>query len=136
MSNDEYYRGHHNKYRLTIHLIFVAKYRKKLFVSRYIVEDIKQILHDVSLSKGWKIIEMETDKDHVHILLDYKTTDCVSDIVKVLKMATTNMMWRKYTNFMKKNFWKEHTLWSDGYFACSIGEASRETIQRYIQNQG
>ena len=74
--------------------------------------------------------------DHIHILLDYKVTDCVSDIVKVLKMVTTRMMWKNHTYLMQKNFWKEHTLWSDGYFACSIGEASRETIQRYIQNQG
>ena len=124
-------RGYHNKYRLMVHLIFVVKYRKRLFVTENVVDDLKQSLHDISEAKGWKILEMETDKDHIHILLDYKVTDCVSDIVKILKMVSKN-----YLRMMKRNFWREHTHWSDGYFACSIGEASKETIEQYIQNQG
>jgi putative transposase len=128
--------GYHNKYRLMVHLIFVVKYRKRLFVTENVVDDLKQSLHDISEAKGWKILEMETDKDHIHILLDYKVTDCVSDIVKILKMVSTNMIWKNYPRMMKRNFWREHTLWSDGYFACSIGEASKETIEQYIQNQG
>ncbi len=40
------------------------------------------------------------------------------------------------SNFLKNHFWKEHTLWSDGYFACSVGNACKETIERYIANQG
>ncbi|WP_034670141.1 transposase, partial [Ectobacillus panaciterrae] len=31
---------------------------------------------------------------------------------------------------------KERTFWSDGYFACSIGNVSKETIQTYMQEQG
>jgi len=37
---------------------------------------------------------------------------------------------------LKRNFWKENTFWIDGFFACSIGEASPETIKAYIKNQG
>ena len=136
MNDGKYRRGYHNKYRLMVHLIFVVKYRKRLFVTENVVDDLKQSLHDISEAKGWKILEMETDKDHIHILLDYKVTDCVSDIVKILKMVSTNTIWKNYPRMMKRNFWREHTLWSDGYFACSIGEASKETIEQYIQNQG
>jgi putative transposase len=136
MNDGKYRRGYHNKYRLMVHLIFVVKYRKRLFVTENVVDDLKQSLHDISEAKGWKILEMETDKDHIHILLDYKVTDCVSDIVIILKMVSTNMIWKNYPRMMKRNFWREHTLWSDGYFACSIGEASKETIEQYIQNQG
>ena len=136
MNDGKYRRRYHNKYRLMVHLIFVVKYRKRLFVTENVVDDLKQSLHDISEAKGWKILEMETDKDHIHILLDYKVTDYVSDIVKILKMVSTNMIWKNYPRMMKRNFWREHTLWSDGYFACSIGEASKETIEQYIQNQG
>ena len=136
MNDGKYRRGYHNKYRLMVHLIFVVKYRKRLFVTENVVDDLKQSLHDISEAKGWKILEMETDKDHIHILLDYKVTDCVADIAKILKMVSTNTIWKNYPRMMKRNFWREHTLWSDGYFACSIGEASKETIEQYIQNQG
>lgn len=37
---------------------------------------------------------------------------------------------------LAKFFWKEKTFWSDGYFSCSIGNVSKETIEKYIQNQG
>ncbi|WP_283107465.1 transposase, partial [Shewanella psychromarinicola] len=36
---------------------------------------------------------------------------------------------------LKKQFWLENTFWSDGYFACSVGNASADTIRKYIQEQ-
>jgi putative transposase len=45
-------------------------------------------------------------------------------------------MWRKQHKQLSGHYWKEHTLWSDGYFAASIGEVSAETIKRYIESQG
>jgi putative transposase len=41
-----------------------------------------------------------------------------------------------YSDVLSQEFWLEKTFWSDGYFACSIGEASPETIREYILNQG
>lgn len=38
--------------------------------------------------------------------------------------------------YLKKHFWKENTFWSDGYFACSIGQVSKDVIEKYIQTQG
>ena len=81
-------------------------------------------------------IAMETDKDHIHFLLEYDTTDRVCDIVKIIKQETTYYLWQKYNNFLSKKYWKKHIFWSDGYFACSIGEVSSATIQRYIESQG
>ena len=47
-------------------------------------------------------------------------------------------IWRQNNNqiYLKKQFWKEKTFWEDGYFACSICQVSKETIEKYIQNQG
>ena len=46
------------------------------------------------------------------------------------------MAWKEYNNMLKKHYWKEHTLWSDGYFAMSIGMVSQTIIEQYIENQG
>mgnify|MGYP003102329226 CR=1 FL=1 len=43
---------------------------------------------------------------------------------------------RKYSNFLSKKYWKKKIFWSDGYFACSIGEVSSATVQKYIESQG
>ena len=45
-------------------------------------------------------------------------------------------LWQKYPNFLSKQYWKKKIFWSDGYFACSIGEVSLATIQKYIESQG
>jgi hypothetical protein len=60
----------------------------------------------------------------------------VSSIVRKLKQKSTVDIWKHFHTIMRLEFWKENTFWSDGYFACSIGEASPETIRKYIENQG
>ena len=45
-------------------------------------------------------------------------------------------IWKRYPPYLRKQFWKEHTFWTDGYFACSVGNVSEEMLKRYIENQG
>ena len=77
---------------------------------------MKQKIFDIANTRGYEIIAMEADKDHIHFLISYDTTDRVCDIVKTVKQETTYYLWR--------------------YFACSIGEVSSATIQKYIEIQG
>ncbi len=79
---------------------------------------------------------IETDKDHVHILLQYNPTDSITNIVSRLKYHSTYNAWQSHGDLLKHCYWKEKTLWSDGYFAASIGQVSQETIEHYIENQG
>ena len=133
---DSYGRGGHSKFSMKVHLIFVVKYRKKLFVTKQLVGDVEQFMYDGAIKYGYRILEMETDKDHIHILLDYRPNVPVSLIVKQLKQYSTYQMWKHHEWYLKQEFWKHRTLWSDGYFACSIGQVSQIIIERYIQNQG
>lgn len=132
---DIYQHRRHNKNLLMVHLIFVTKYRKKLFYGDF-REDIKQYLFEACEKHHWYIKRMETDQDHIHILLQYNPTDSVTRIFSLLKQYSTYRVWRKYPLFLRKHYWKEHTLWSDGYFAASIGTVSQTVIERYIENQG
>ena len=132
---DGYRRGGHVKYSLKIHLIFVTKYRRKLFY-RKLKEDVKQYLCDVAIRQNCSIIKMETDIDHVHVLLEYAPSQSVSDIAGFLKQYSAYKMWRKYKVVLLRYYWKRNALWSDGYFVSSIGQMSQATIETYIQNQG
>lgn len=133
---DNRYNCHNRrKYSLKVHIVLVTKYRKKLLKGS-IADDVKQKIFDIANTRGYEIITMETDKDHIHFLLSYDTTDRVCDIVKIVKQETTYYLWQKYNSFLSKQYWKKKIFWSDGYFACSIGEVSSATIQKYIENQG
>ncbi len=133
---DDYNRGGHSEYSMKVHLIFVTKYRKKIFKFDKRADDVKQFLYDAAKKYGYEIIQMETDKDHVHILLEYSPKISVSDIVRQLKQYSTYQMWNYHKEYLSNQYWKNKILWSDGYFACSIGQVSQEIIKKYIQNQG
>nr|WP_330418597.1 transposase [Roseburia inulinivorans] len=45
-------------------------------------------------------------------------------------------IWKRYSDYLRKHFWKEHTFWTDGYFVCSAGNVSEEMLRKYIENQG
>ena len=111
-------------------------------VANYIVnkygEEIKQLFYDIAEEKDLNIIEMEVDKDHIHTLVQYPPTKSILEIVRCFKQMSTYRIWRQNNNqiYLKKHFWKENIFWSDGYFACSIGNVSKEIIEKYIQEQG
>ena len=130
-----YNRHNRRKYSLKVHIVLVTKYRKQLLKGS-IADDVKQKILDIANTRGYEIIAMETDKDHIHFLLSYDTTDRVCDIVKIVKWETTYYLWQKYNSVSSKQYWKKKIFWSDGYFACSIGEVSSATIQKYIESQG
>ena len=123
------------KYSLKVHIVLVTKYHKQLLKGS-ITDDVKQEILDIANTRGYEIIAIETDKDHIHFLLSYDTTDQVCDIVKIIKQETTYHLWQKYSSVLSKQYWKEKIFWSDGYFACSIREVSSATKQKYIESQG
>lgn len=131
-----YQRKNHYKGCLKIHLIFVTKYRKKI-INNEIRSSIKNIFIDISKNNNFKIEEIETDLDHIHLLIEYEPKISVLQIVRKLKQESTICLWQKYSDILIKHYWKRKIFWSSGYFATSIGiGASYETIQNYIRSQG
>ena len=133
----EYHSKKHCKYMIKLHIIFVTKYRKELLVGE-LDDDMKQIIHEISQMDDslFSIDSMETDKDHVHMLVDVDPSVSATSIVSRIKQMSTIRIWKKYGAELKKSYWKENTFWSDGYFVCSTGDASMETIKKYIEEQG
>ena len=131
----KYHTGSHCRYLLKVHLIFVTKYRKRILVNA-VDEEIKQIMFDVAQESDFIIETMQTDGDHIHFLIDYPPTLAISSIVNRLKSMSTNRLWKQFGTYLKNQYWKEKTLWTDGYFCCSTGDASTDTIKQYIEEQG
>ena len=79
---------------------------------------------------------MVTDKDHIHYMIATEPTMSISKIVNLMKSYTTYHIWKRYSDYLRKHFWKEHTFWMDGYFVCSAGNVSEEMLRKYIEYQG
>ena len=91
--DNRYNRHNRRKYRLKVHVVLVTKYRKQLLIVS-IANDVKQKIFDIANTRGYEIIAIETDKEHIYFLLSYDTTDRVCDIVKIVKQETTYYLWK------------------------------------------
>lgn len=125
-----------HKYLLQFHLIFVCKYRKALLSQKNISDEIKELSKQLCQRYDVIIRYMETDKDHIHYMVELPPTVVISDLVRNLKSYTDYHVWKKHPKFLRKHFWKERTFWTDGYFACSVGNVSEQMLKEYIENQG
>ena len=119
---------------LQYHIIFVCKYRKKLFASEHISDDIKQLSYEICQKHPVIIRYLETGKGHIYYMIETEPAMSVSKIVNLMKSYTAYHIWKKYQNYLRKHFWKERTFWTDGYFACSVGNVSEEMLKKYIEN--
>ena len=130
----EYETKSHCKYLIALHLILVVKYRKQLLKGD-VGDFVKQKITEIAERSEFNIEEIEVVKDHIHILLTISPNISVASYVRRIKQSTTQSLWSRFKWF-KKQFWVKKTVWSDGYFVCSVGNAAADTIRKYIQEQG
>jgi putative transposase len=132
--NREYQTRNHSKFLLKCHLIFVVKYRKKLLKGK-LKDDMKSIMI-LAQTPDFRIEVMESDIDHIHFLIDYDPVLSISMIVRHLKQVSSTEIWKLHEKYLKAQLWKHRTFWTKGYFVSSIGNASTDTISKYIDEQG
>jgi putative transposase len=90
----------------------------------------------ISEPSKFRIHTLEVDEDHMHLLIDSSPVISAAQIVRKLKQESTISVWKQFPQILKRHFWKERTFWTDGYFVSTTGQASEETIRKYIENQG
>lgn len=130
----EYIHKRHNVTTLLYHLVFPAKYRRAVFD-----EAVDKTLRDVcvELEKRYqlKFLEIGTDEDHVHFLVQSVPSYSVTKLVTLIKSITANEIFRLRPH-VKKQLWGGE-FWSDGYFANTVGRHGDEhTIKNYVKGQG
>ena len=129
-----YNSKNHSKFILRYHVILVCKYRKNLMIQYG--EFVKENMLSISQKYDFTILEIEVDKNHIHLLVESEPKVSPLMIVRALKQQTTIRLWKEFSDKLQKHFWKERTFFTDGYFVSTIGEVSTETLRKYIQNQG
>ena len=125
----------HSCFCLKFHIVLVVKYRRKIILGE-LNKNLKKIILEIAKKSDFSIDVMESDKNHIHILVDSVPKLSPLEIVRKLKQESTYNLWLTDETILKKYFWRERTLWTDGYFVCGVGENSLEIVQEYIRNQG
>ena len=127
-------RGAHSVYSLHYHLIFVVKYRRKVFTDDEIIDFLKQKIHEISETFEVEILAIECDVDYVHILFKAKPTLNIPKSINALKTITSREIRRKFPE-VKKKLWK-NVFWSSSYFLATTGQVTLDVLKKYVESQG
>ena len=125
-------KGRHVVHLMHVHLVFVTKYRKKVF-NKDCIERLHKMFRIVCADFEADLIEFDGEGDHVHLLVNYPPKTEVSKLVNSLKGVSSRRL-RQEVPALEKYYWKGG-LWSPSYFAGSVGGAPIETLRQYIENQ-
>jgi putative transposase len=126
-------RGRTCVFMMHVHLVFVTKYRRKVF-TKEILDDLNLIFSHVCHRFQSDLVECEGEHDHVHLLINYPPTCPVSRLVNSLKGVSSRLIRKKDYPSIKQALWGK-SLWSPSYFAGSCGGATLDVIKRYIESQ-
>ena len=126
-------RGRHVVYNLHVQLVFVAKYRRKVF-TKEILDDMRQIFESVCTDFEAQLVEFDGENDHVHLLVNYPPKVSISKLVNSLKGVSSRMIRQKNYPSIREKLWGG-ALWSPSYFAGSCGGAPISIIRQYIEQQ-
>jgi len=127
-------RTSHAVYDTKYHLVWIPKYRKEILTDKLAMR-IKEIFREIAGQFGFEIDTMEVMVEHVHIFLLFPPRYSISKVVEIMKSISSSMVFREFP-WLKEFLWGGE-LWSDGYFARTVGEkVTSEVIRRYIQYHG
>jgi len=128
MSDNRY--GGHTVSRLTVHLVWVTKYRYKV-LDGDVQKRCRELLIQICDSEDVRILSGVVSKDHVHMHVEYPPSLSLSDLVKRLKGRSSRLLQKEHPA-LQKRYWGKH-LWAVGYGAWSTGNITEEVVEEYLK---
>ena len=119
---------------LLYHLVCPAKYRRKIF-SQEVSKSLLEVCFDITVKYEIEFIEVGSDNDHVHFLIQGIPIMSASEIVRIVKSITAREIYRRHPE-VKATLW-EGNIWTSGYYINTVGKYGKEeVIRKYVENQG
>lgn len=133
--NTGYYTNRHSCFLLQYHIVLVTKFRHPILTGP-VKDAVYERIRYVADSRGFNILELNGEPDHVHILIEADAVTPPSELANVIKTQTARRARKLYSEtLLKQYYWKPY-FWSDSYFISSVSENSLTVVKQYIKNQG
>ena len=115
---------------INYHFVFCPRYRRKIFLNERLDIRFKELVNRIAEENDFKIVALETDKDHCHLFLNALPSYSPSDIMAKIKGGTSKILREEF-----KELNSIPNLWTRSYFVSTVGNVSSETIKQYVENQ-
>jgi len=125
----DYIRDEHRVHLIVYHLVWTPRRRKPVLIGA-VRDDCETLIRAKCDEKGWHIIELAIQPDHIHLFVRVYPTTSASEVVQQCKGVTSRGMRQKHPHLKKLP-----SLWTGSYFASTAGNVSGEIIQKYIEAQ-
>ena len=130
----KYISKSHNKTMLLYHLVCIVKYRREV-LTEAVTNTLVNVCMELEETSDIEFLEIGTDVNHVHFLIQTTPSYSVSQYVKLIKGRTANIIF-KMNPEVKTKLWKGE-FWSDGYWIVTVSKhGSEDVIREYVKNQG
>ena len=134
MNESRYIHKSHNVSVLIYHFVCPAKYRRVVF-SKEVDKTLKDICLEISKRYEVYFLEIGTDNNHVHFLVQSVPTYSPTKIIRTVKSILAREIFVKHPE-VKLKLWGGE-FWSDGYFVNTVSKFGDEsTITKYVRDQG
>ncbi len=117
-------------YSCQYHVIWCTKYRRKVLDTQ-IQGRLKQLIREKETEYGYEIREVETQQEHVHLLIEIPPTDSIDKIVGKIKSYTSKVLREEYPSLKSRL----PSLWTRSKFVSSCGGVTLQVIKDYIESQ-
>ena len=117
-------------YSCQYHIIWCTKYRRKVLDTQ-IQGRLKQLIREKQDEYGYHIREVETQRDHVHLLIEVPTMYSIDKIVGKIKGYTAKVLRAEYPSLKSRL----PSLWTRSKFVSSCGSVTLEVIKDYVEVQ-
>lgn len=125
------YRHNHTSISLiNYHFVWIPRRRRKVLKGK-IAERLQQLIYEVALELGCKVLALEIMDDHVHLFLNCPPALAPKDIMFRVKGRSARFLRKEFPDPLMKM----PSMWTRSYFVSTAGNVSSETIQKYIENQ-
>ena len=119
-------------YQIGYHIVFCTKYRKAILLDK-LCDDSKQVILTIAKEKGFDIVQMEINEDHVHLFISALPHVSISTLVKWIKGISARRLFELNPS-LKKQLYRGH-LWNPSYYIGTVGDMSEDVVRRYIESQ-
>lgn len=125
--------GRHCVFVLHAHLVFVTKYRHRVFEDRHLTR-LEEIVRAVCADFDVELVEFNGESEHVHLLVNFPPKVALARLVNSLKGVSSRRMRQEFPE-LARHYWRANRLWSASYFAGSVGGAPLTVLRQYIEQQ-
>jgi putative transposase len=129
MKQDELRRSNHAVYQVNYHLVWIPARRKKVLIGD-VAKRLRELCIEVALERGWTILNLAIQPDHVHLFVEATPKEAPNEIVRAFKGRSSRILRQEFPHLLRLP-----SLWTHAYFCRTAGNVSAAVIEQYIKGQ-